>query len=84
MTGMTACSTGALSTGIGAQVQQPYRLVVGGMLLLSPILQPVVIPTLASAAARQRLSGDRAHRRDGVRGALVVRRRHRPRPPVAA
>src|ERR1700719_4224356 len=37
----------ALSTGIGAQVQQPLACVVVGGMLLSPICSLLVIPTVA-------------------------------------
>ena len=50
MTGLSACIglvPAALSTGIGAQVQQPLACVVVGGMLLSPICSLLVIPTLA-------------------------------------
>jgi heavy metal efflux system protein len=37
----------AISTGIGAQVQQPLACVVVGGMLLSPICSLLVIPVLA-------------------------------------
>jgi cobalt-zinc-cadmium resistance protein CzcA len=50
MTGLSACIglvPAAISTGIGAQVQQPLACVVVGGMLLSPICSLLVIPTLA-------------------------------------
>src|SRR5262245_2592537 len=50
MTGLSACIglvPAAVSTGIGAQVQQPLACVVVGGMLLSPICSLLVIPTLA-------------------------------------
>src|SRR5215510_12528341 len=60
MTGLSACIglvPAAISTGIGAQVQQPLACVVVGGMLLSPICSLLVIPVLArivmpAAAAR--------------------------------
>ena len=91
MTGLSACIglvPAALSTGIGAQVQQPLGMRGGGRHVAVADLQPAGDPDAGShgdAGARGRgaggPSGDRAHRRDGVDGgALVVRRRHRTRP----
>jgi heavy metal efflux system protein len=50
MTGLSACIglvPAAISTGIGAQVQQPLACVVVGGMLLSPICSLLAIPTLA-------------------------------------
>jgi len=50
MTGLSACIglvPAAISTGIGAQVQQPLATVVVGGMLLSPICSLLVIPVLA-------------------------------------
>ncbi|HEY6704992.1 MAG TPA: CusA/CzcA family heavy metal efflux RND transporter [Xanthobacteraceae bacterium] len=50
MTGLSACIglvPAAISTGIGAQVQQPLACVVVGGMLLSPICSLLVIPVLA-------------------------------------
>src|SRR5205809_7573206 len=50
MTGLSACIglvPAALSTGIGAQVQQPLACVIVGGMLLSPIASLLVIPVLA-------------------------------------
>jgi cobalt-zinc-cadmium resistance protein CzcA len=50
MTGFSACIglvPAAISTGIGAQVQQPLACVVVGGMLLSPICSLLVIPTFA-------------------------------------
>ncbi len=50
MTGLSACIglvPGAISTGIGSQVQQPLATVIVGGMLLSPICSLLVIPTLA-------------------------------------
>jgi len=50
MTGLSACIgllPAAISSGIGAQVQQPLACVVVGGMLLSPICSLLVIPTLA-------------------------------------
>lgn len=50
MTGLSACIglvPAAVSTGIGAQVQQPLACVVVGGMLLSPICSLLVIPVLA-------------------------------------
>ena len=50
MTGLSACIglvPAALSTGIGAQVQQPLACVIVGGMLLSPICSLIMIPTLA-------------------------------------
>jgi cobalt-zinc-cadmium resistance protein CzcA len=50
MTGFSACIglvPAAISTGIGAQVQQPLACVVVGGMLLSPICSLLVIPVLA-------------------------------------
>ncbi|HWP27543.1 MAG TPA: CusA/CzcA family heavy metal efflux RND transporter [Xanthobacteraceae bacterium] len=50
MTGFSACIglvPAAVSTGIGAQVQQPLACVVVGGMLLSPICSLLVIPTLS-------------------------------------
>jgi heavy metal efflux system protein len=50
MTGLSACIglvPAAISTGIGAQVQQPLACVIVGGMLLSPICSLLVIPTLA-------------------------------------
>ena len=50
MTGLSACIglvPAALSTSIGAQVQQPLACVIVGGMLLSPICSLLVIPTLA-------------------------------------
>jgi cobalt-zinc-cadmium resistance protein CzcA len=50
MTGLSACIglvPAAISTEIGAQVQQPLACVVVGGMLLSPICSLLVIPTLA-------------------------------------
>jgi heavy metal efflux system protein len=50
MTGLSACIglvPAAISTGIGAQVQQPLACVVVGGMLLSPICSLLMIPTLA-------------------------------------
>jgi cobalt-zinc-cadmium resistance protein CzcA len=50
MTGLSACIglvPAAISTGIGAQVQQPLACVIVGGMLLSPICSLLAIPTLA-------------------------------------
>lgn len=50
MTGFSACIglvPAAVSTGIGAQVQQPLAAVIVGGMLLSPICSLLVIPSLA-------------------------------------
>ena len=50
MTGLSACIglvPGAISTAIGAQVQQPLATVIVGGMLLSPVCSLLVIPTLA-------------------------------------
>jgi heavy metal efflux system protein len=50
MTGLSACIglvPAAISTGIGAQVQQPLACVIVGGMLLSPICSLLMIPTLA-------------------------------------
>jgi cobalt-zinc-cadmium resistance protein CzcA len=50
MTGLSACIglvPAAISTGIGAQVQQPLACVIVGGMLLSPICSLLVIPVLA-------------------------------------
>jgi cobalt-zinc-cadmium resistance protein CzcA len=50
MTGLSACIglvPAAISTGIGAQVQQPLACVIVGGMLLSPICSLLVIPTFA-------------------------------------
>ena len=50
MTGLSACIglvPGAVSTAIGAQVQQPLATVIVGGMLLSPVCSLLVIPTLA-------------------------------------
>ena len=50
MTGLSACIglvPAAISTGIGAQVQQPLACVVVGGMLLSPICSLLMIPVLA-------------------------------------
>jgi cobalt-zinc-cadmium resistance protein CzcA len=50
MTGLSACIglvPAAISTGIGAQVQQPLACVVVGGMLLSPICSLLMIPALA-------------------------------------
>jgi cobalt-zinc-cadmium resistance protein CzcA len=50
MTGLSACIgllPAAISSGIGAQVQQPLACVVVGGMLLSPICSLLAIPTLA-------------------------------------
>ncbi len=50
MTGLSACIglvPGAISTGIGSQVQQPLATVIVGGMLLSPLCSLTVIPTLA-------------------------------------
>ena len=83
MTGLSACIglvPAALSTGIGAQVQQPLACVIVGGMLLSPICSLLVIPTLARIVMPARVdaeqagsSGGRAHRRDGVAGRTPVR-----------
>jgi cobalt-zinc-cadmium resistance protein CzcA len=57
MTGLSACIglvPAALSTGIGAQVQQPLACVVVGGMLLSPICSLLVIPTLARIVMPER------------------------------
>ena len=75
MTGLSACIglvPAALSTGIGAQVQQPLACVVVGGMLLSPICSLLVIPTLARMVMPARVDTEQAgrpataHRRDGV------------------
>ena len=50
MTGFSACIglvPAAVSTGIGAQVQQPLACVIVGGMLLSPICSLLVIPSFA-------------------------------------
>jgi cobalt-zinc-cadmium resistance protein CzcA len=62
MTGLSACIglvPAAISTGIGAQVQQPLACVVVGGMLLSPICSLLVIPTLARMVLPAR-TGDAA------------------------
>src|SRR3954471_17699000 len=62
MTGLSACIglvPAALSTGIGAQVQQPLACVVVGGMLLSPICSLLVIPTLARITMPARVEADR-------------------------
>jgi heavy metal efflux system protein len=57
MTGLSACIglvPAAISTGIGAQVQQPLACVVVGGMLLSPICSLLVIPILARMVMPER------------------------------
>ena len=65
MTGLSACIglvPAALSTGIGAQVQQPLACVIVGGMLLSPICSLLVIPTLARMVMPERMQPTRAAR----------------------
>src|SRR5258707_1188920 len=65
MTGLSACIglvPAALSTGIGAQVQQPLACVVVGGMLLSPICSLLVIPTLARMVMPARVDSEQAGR----------------------
>jgi heavy metal efflux system protein len=60
MTGLSACIglvPAAISTGIGAQVQQPLACVVVGGMLLSPICSLLMIPTLARIVMPARMAG---------------------------
>src|SRR5262249_23211452 len=62
MTGLSACIglvPAAISTGIGAQVQQPLACVIVGGMLLSPICSLLAIPTLARIVMPERQSPDR-------------------------
>jgi cobalt-zinc-cadmium resistance protein CzcA len=75
MTGLSACIglvPAALSTGIGAQVQQPLACVVVGGMLLSPICSLLVIPTLARIMMPSRVDADQAGRRETARTAETV------------
>jgi cobalt-zinc-cadmium resistance protein CzcA len=45
----------AMSTGIGAQVQRPLALVVGGGILLAPVLILVILPILIDVFSRRGL-----------------------------
>lgn len=63
MTGLSACIglvPGAISTGIGAQVQQPLATVIVGGMLLSPVCSLLVIPTLARLFMPAVPKGERA------------------------
>jgi cobalt-zinc-cadmium resistance protein CzcA len=63
MTGLSACIglvPGAISTGIGAQVQQPLATVIVGGMLLSPVCSLLVIPTLARLFMPATSKGERA------------------------
>jgi heavy metal efflux system protein len=60
MTGLSACIglvPAAISTGIGAQVQQPLATVIVGGMLLSPICSLLAIPILARLTMPERHSG---------------------------
>jgi cobalt-zinc-cadmium resistance protein CzcA len=62
MTGLSACIglvPAAISTGIGAQVQQPLACVIVGGMLLSPICSLLAIPTLARMVMPERSDPDR-------------------------
>jgi heavy metal efflux system protein len=75
MTGLSACIglvPAALSTGIGAQVQQPLACVVVGGMLLSPICSLLVIPTLARIMMPARMDADQAGRPEAARTAETV------------
>jgi cobalt-zinc-cadmium resistance protein CzcA len=57
MTSIAACVgllPAALSTGIGAQVQQPLAVVVVGGILLAPILILLILPVLIDLFSRHR------------------------------
>jgi cobalt-zinc-cadmium resistance protein CzcA len=67
MTGLSACIgllPAAISTGIGAQVQQPLACVVVGGMLLSPICSLLAIPTLARIVLPERTGAAPAAEQD--------------------